>query len=202
MPPPVVPRGGTPASGNSNNNSNFHPITLTMSMMDPPVGAHRPAPPTPPGLEISALVDGLDACTFIDSPRNRPRIPQRRAHHLNESSSPSTSPTPTPLIRRGPPPVFGASTKRFRQSGKNFSPFEKLTDDLVLKVFSYLSTQELCSCARVSRRFYHLAWDPKLWTSITFYSETPNPDRAIKVSHLIYFFYNFLLSLRSDRLSP
>jgi hypothetical protein len=170
-----------------------------MSMMDPPVGAHRPAPPTPPGLEISALVDGLDACTFIDGGghHNRgPRIPTRRLHaavsshhhhHLNESSSPSTS--PTPRVRR--PQIFAGSTststsKRSataNSKAKNISPFEKLTDELVLKIFSYLPTQELCSCARVSRRFYHLAWDPKLWTTITFNAETPNPDRAIKVKY-------------------
>ncbi|CAG0917633.1 unnamed protein product, partial [Notodromas monacha] len=154
MPPPVVPRG-----------SNY-PITLTMNMMDPPVGAHRPAPPTPPGLEISAFD------TLSPSPRGRRPI--------------TTTTTPGGGIVTsggGGIGMFGKSStsKRLHHRSGKLSHFDRLADDLILKIFSYLSTQELCSCARVSRRFYHLAWDPKLWTTISLNAETANPDRALKV---------------------
>ncbi len=43
------------------------------------------------------------------------------------------------------------------------SPFELLPDDLVLNIMSWLPTSSLCACARVCRRFYFLAWDPRLW---------------------------------------
>ena len=48
------------------------------------------------------------------------------------------------------------------------SLFDGLPDDLVLKIFSKLSAESLCKCARVCRRFYFLAWEPTLWRLINF----------------------------------
>ncbi|KAK7092678.1 F-box/LRR-repeat protein 7-like isoform X2 [Littorina saxatilis] len=60
------------------------------------------------------------------------------------------------------------------------SPFEQLTDDIVLRVFSNLPTDHLCRCARVCRRWYHLVWDPTLWTSIVINNSIIDVDRALK----------------------
>jgi hypothetical protein len=40
---------------------------------------------------------------------------------------------------------------------------ERLPDEIWVTVFSFLSQQELCVLATVSRRFYRLALDPSLW---------------------------------------
>lgn len=60
------------------------------------------------------------------------------------------------------------------------SPFERLTDDVLLKVFSHLPTDHLCRCARVCRRWYHLVWDPSLWTSIVINNSAIEADRVLK----------------------
>ena len=61
--------------------------------------------------------------------------------------------------------------------------FDKLVDELVIKIFSYLNTYELCSsCCRVSRRWYYLTWDSSLWQSLVINSykcENLNIDRAL-----------------------
>lgn len=58
--------------------------------------------------------------------------------------------------------------------------FDRLSDDLILKIFSFLSTNQLCICARVCRRWYFLAWEPQLWTAITLTGERTFADRALK----------------------
>lgn len=40
---------------------------------------------------------------------------------------------------------------------------EKLPDEVVLKIFSYLLEQDLCQAACVCKRFSELANDPILW---------------------------------------
>lgn len=40
---------------------------------------------------------------------------------------------------------------------------EKLPDEVVLKIFSYLLEQDLCRAACVCKRFSELANDPILW---------------------------------------
>lgn len=60
------------------------------------------------------------------------------------------------------------------------SYFDRLTDQLILKIFSFLSTNQLCVCARACRRWYFLAWEPQLWTTITLTGEKINADRALK----------------------
>lgn len=56
-----------------------------------------------------------------------------------------------------------------------------LPDPVLLHILSYLSTPQLCRCARVCRRWYNLAWDPRLWSSIRLTGELLNADRALKV---------------------
>lgn len=47
------------------------------------------------------------------------------------------------------------------------APFDKLPDDLIVRIFSYLYSAELCVVARVCRRFESLVWRPILWKTVT-----------------------------------
>ncbi|XP_015908575.1 F-box/LRR-repeat protein 7 [Parasteatoda tepidariorum] len=60
------------------------------------------------------------------------------------------------------------------------SQFDRLPDDLIIKIFSFLSSNYLCVCARVCRRWYFLAWEPQLWTSVCLSSERIHVDRGLK----------------------
>jgi len=44
--------------------------------------------------------------------------------------------------------------------------FRNLPDSMVLKVLSFLTTNDLVKCSRISRRFYFLSWEPDLWDSV------------------------------------
>lgn len=58
--------------------------------------------------------------------------------------------------------------------------FDRLPDDLLLRVLACLSSDELCRCARVCRRWYFLAWEPRLWTSIVLGSEHLPVDQGLR----------------------
>lgn len=58
---------------------------------------------------------------------------------------------------------------------------ERLPDHSMVRIFSFLPTNQLCRCARVCRRWYNLAWDPRLWRTIRLAGDTVNVDRALKV---------------------
>ena len=63
------------------------------------------------------------------------------------------------------------------------SPFDKLPNELILKILSNLCTLDICVCAKVCRKFYFLAWEPMLWNSITLDGnklQYLNADYAIK----------------------
>lgn len=51
---------------------------------------------------------------------------------------------------------------------------------VVVQVFGWLSSSELCACARVCRRWEVLAWEPTLWRSITLSGEGVCGDRAVR----------------------
>ena len=59
----------------------------------------------------------------------------------------------------------GSKTKN--SSAIDDSPFDKLSNELILRILSYLCTLDICLCAKVSRRFYFLAWEPSLWKTVT-----------------------------------
>lgn len=61
------------------------------------------------------------------------------------------------------------------------SPFDRLTDDMVVRIFSFLPSMQLALCARVSRRWHVLAWEPQLWSTIVLSGENLSVDRALKV---------------------
>ncbi|XP_064452908.1 F-box/LRR-repeat protein 7 isoform X2 [Mirounga angustirostris] len=64
---------------------------------------------------------------------------------------------------------------------KEQASVERLPDQSMVQIFSFLPTNQLCRCARVCRRWYNLAWDPRLWRTIRLTGETINVDRALKV---------------------
>lgn len=60
------------------------------------------------------------------------------------------------------------------------SPFDLLTDDVIVKIFSNLSTDEICRCSCVCQRWYRLAWDPLLWKRIVINNNSIQIDRALR----------------------
>ena len=44
---------------------------------------------------------------------------------------------------------------------------DSLPDPVVLRILSFLRSDQLVRCARVSRRFYFLSWDPALWRQVS-----------------------------------
>ena len=58
--------------------------------------------------------------------------------------------------------------------------FGKLPDSAVLRILSYLSTNDLVKCSRLNRRFYFLSWEPELWRSVVLTGENTDADLALK----------------------
>ena len=74
----------------------------------------------------------------------------------------------------------GNETKR---NVSSLSPFDKLSNELILKIFSNLCATDICVSAKVCRRFYFLAWEPNLWKTIKLDGQSPkylNADHALK----------------------
>jgi hypothetical protein len=46
------------------------------------------------------------------------------------------------------------------------SPFERISDEVMLRILSFLTHPQLCRLASVSQRFNALALDPSLWKKI------------------------------------
>lgn len=92
-----------------------------------------------------------------------------------ELGMPLTSRDSNPLVA---PQTMGKLKKKAR---KFANVFDKLTDEVILRIFSNLSANELCqSCSRVCRRWYYLTWDPYLWRSITFSDSNLNLDKGLR----------------------
>ncbi|KAJ8982078.1 hypothetical protein NQ317_015590 [Molorchus minor] len=88
------------------------------------------------------------------------------------------------LVSPSPGPVTpnlwtdGNLYKGKKYQSKNNS-FDRLSDDLVIKIFSFLSSIDLSICAQVCRRFDILTWTPSLWRVITL-GEPVSGDKAIR----------------------
>lgn len=65
------------------------------------------------------------------------------------------------------PASMRAEFKCGDKKSSNAPSIDDLPDEVVVRVLSHLSTNDLCICARVSRKFYFLAWDPRLWNNIS-----------------------------------
>ncbi|EDW97386.1 F-box/LRR-repeat protein 7 [Drosophila yakuba] len=102
------------------------------------------------------------------------------------SSTPATTPRrgassnglgggPAPGTAIGPPPWN-------RKGPFRCGPlFDRLPDEAVVRIFSWLDSCELCNVARVCRRFEHLAWRPILWKVISLRGEHLNGDKTLKM---------------------
>nr|XP_023017084.1 F-box/LRR-repeat protein 7-like [Leptinotarsa decemlineata]XP_023017085.1 F-box/LRR-repeat protein 7-like [Leptinotarsa decemlineata] len=68
--------------------------------------------------------------------------------------------------------------------GKKYQPknnsFDRLPDEVVVKVFSFLTSVDLSVTAQVCRRFDVLAWTPSLWRVITLDDDSISGDKAIR----------------------
>lgn len=59
-------------------------------------------------------------------------------------------------------------------------PFDLLTDDVIVKIFSNLTSDQLCRGARVCQRWYRLVWEPTLWKRIAINNDKIDVNRALK----------------------
>ncbi|XP_058058404.1 F-box/LRR-repeat protein 7 [Anopheles bellator] len=58
--------------------------------------------------------------------------------------------------------------------------FDRVPDELMVRIFEWLDSSELCNIARVCRRFESVIWNPTLWKIIKIKGEENSGDRAIK----------------------
>ncbi|XP_055639188.1 uncharacterized protein LOC129777133 isoform X2 [Toxorhynchites rutilus septentrionalis] len=58
--------------------------------------------------------------------------------------------------------------------------FDRLSDEMMVKIFEWLDSHELCNIARVCKRFEVVIWSPTLWRIIKIKGESNSGDRAIK----------------------
>lgn len=101
------------------------------------VNHHR----THPG---SLLMDGLSRLG-----RMSPSMDQ--GYHTLASPSPSTADN---------------QIANFRNRSRFETPFNKLPDDVIMKIFSWVDSCDLCNISKVCKRFDSLVWRPYLWKSI------------------------------------
>ena len=74
------------------------------------------------------------------------------------------------------------STTRGHSRRRAPADMNALDDDVMKQVFSYLSSDDLCRCSGVSRRWHVLAFEPSLWKRIEIRSNSDvDIDRALKV---------------------
>ncbi len=94
----------------------------------------------------------------------------RLAATMSSKRSPAVSSTST------------SSPKSLKGKGKRtgVAQFDRLPDSVILKILSFLDTNDLVRCSRISRRFYFLAWEPDLWSEITLTGENTDADLALK----------------------
>lgn len=99
-------------------------------------------------------------------------------HDTNSSSSSSAPPDTVAVVHPQP----GAHTRsRQSKAHHHHPPIDVLPDHTLLQILSHLPTNQLCRSARVCRRWYNLAWDPRLWATIRLTGELLHVDRAIRV---------------------
>ena len=81
------------------------------------------------------------------------------------------------------------STIKILQKVDRTNSFAKLPDSAVLRILSYLSTNDLVRCSRLSRRFYFLSWEPELWRSVVLTGEEIDADLALKTIFRCIYLY-------------
>ena len=74
---------------------------------------------------------------------------------------------------------FDGNGHKVKKYIKNNS-FDRLSDELLIKIFSFLPSYDLSICARVCRRFDVLVWTPTLWRFIQLVGEHISGDLAVR----------------------
>src|SRR6218665_2698686 len=100
-----------------------------------------------------------------------PHFPPSHFDHLQRL-------TPSALAPPSAPPPLSA-TKNARLSPSS-SYFGRIPDEVMMHIFSYLCSRDLCRCAMVCHRWYKVVWNPVLWTAITINDPLIDVDRALK----------------------
>lgn len=82
----------------------------------------------------------------------------------------------------GPAPSLWSESNIFKgkKSHNKNNSFDRLPDDLIVKIFSFLPSVDLSVCAMVCHRFNNVAWTPSLWRVIRLKGEFIKGDRAIR----------------------
>jgi F-box/leucine-rich repeat protein 7 len=78
------------------------------------------------------------------------------------------------------PHPFGETPAAFFPQEYPISLFDLLSDDVLRRIFSCLTSDQKCKCALVCRRWYTVIWDPVLWTNIWINSSEVDTDKAVK----------------------
>ncbi|XP_062297729.1 F-box/LRR-repeat protein 7 [Scomber scombrus] len=136
-----------------------------------------------------ATTEGLDSSTrTLSTPSPGLILPSKSSSlsspalssngHETNSSSSSSAPAETVAVVHSQP---GTHTRSRQSKSHHHAPIDLLPDHSLLQIFSHLPTNQLCRCARVCRRWYNLAWDPRLWSTVRLTGELLHADRAIRV---------------------
>uniref|UniRef100_A0AAV2LDB6 F-box domain-containing protein n=1 Tax=Knipowitschia caucasica TaxID=637954 RepID=A0AAV2LDB6_KNICA len=138
--------------------------------------------------KFALLMTGLDSSTrTLSTPSPGLILPSKSSslsspalssngHDTNSSSASSAVAETVAVVHPQP----GGRT-RASKTHLLHAPIDRLPDHTLLQILSHLPTNQLCRCARVCRRWYNLAWDPRLWGTVRLTGETLHVDRAIRV---------------------
>lgn len=75
----------------------------------------------------------------------------------------------------------GVLMRKDAQKKSAISYFDILPDDVLMRIFGSLSSDQLCRCACVCRRWYNVVWDHSLWKTIRINNSEINVDKALKL---------------------
>ncbi|GFU75252.1 hypothetical protein TNCV_2056951 [Trichonephila clavipes] len=183
---PMLPYGGLAGRASPGHDLGYHTLLTRDSVT--PTPTHTPTAPrrTFDMLSSSSSFRWSDVPSSICNTSPYPRSSDMMTTPPRYQTSSSATPPMPPIRSSGlnssshlvnPNPLV--TTFKGKKSHKS-SLFDRLSDDLILKIFSFLSSNQLCVCARVCRRWYFLVWEPQLWTSVCLSSEKIHVDRGLK----------------------
>jgi len=190
-------RGGNPASSRSSASStlsyklphHYHPQELNMH--------YRMSTPSPMSNRSGSSLNTPSSVSHVSSQKS-----SHKSSHVSTSSS--QRPKPPPIISYKNPAYEYQLDKHMEEIQNNIkrielqdtdkiissrttkyknprmSVFDLLTDAVIVRMFSNLTSDQLCRCSRVCQRWYRLVWDPILWKHIVINSEKINVDKAVK----------------------
>ncbi|XP_031626807.1 F-box/LRR-repeat protein 7 isoform X2 [Contarinia nasturtii] len=133
-----------------------------------------------------------NAYNYLSNHQRIPSIPSSNGSHILVDGISSRLGRFSPSFDQGyhtlnsPSISAGANTNSqplshtARGRNKNDNIFNRLSDDVCIKIFSWLDTVSLSNVSRVCKRFDSLVWRPELWKTITLKGEGINGDRALR----------------------